>query len=357
MASAGHRRQILGDYDRIGVGVSAPRQGVVWVTVAFARAASEAPPPKPLSRPLADDAEEAITGAIAASQEVFADGAADRIVLARGDVFADALAAAPLVGDAGPVLFTWPGERRAELDPRVADEIDRALADDGLVYVVGGGRAVASDVERALGDAGHPVRRLAGHDRIDTALEIAGELERRGGEPETVVLAVATEWADAAVGGAWAASVGAPIVLTDGDRLDGRVAAYLAERDPASRWALGGTAALSETTVEAAGARRVAGADRSETSVVIARELWGCTASQPCPGFHIVRGDKGGGWARALAATAGSVEEGLPQLLVADPPPVSVLDYLRSVGGQGGRLTVDPDVGQSALETLERTYE
>ena len=109
--------------------------------------------------------------------------------------------------------------------------------------------------------------------------------------------------------------------------------------------------------MEAADAGRVAGADRSATSVAIARELWGCTATQPCPGFHLLRGDTPSGWARALAATAGSVEEGLPQLLVADPPPASVLDYLRSLGGQGGNLTAGPDIGPSTLETLERAYQ
>ncbi len=45
MASAGHRRNIMGDYNYVGVGVVRSESGQVWVTVRFARAPSAAPAP------------------------------------------------------------------------------------------------------------------------------------------------------------------------------------------------------------------------------------------------------------------------------------------------------------------------
>src|SRR5690606_31495636 len=72
------------------------------------------------------------------------DGAAPRVLLARDDAFADALAAAPLAGTDGCILFTGAGE--APLDPRVRAEIDRALAPGGTVVLLGGVHAVGDQV-------------------------------------------------------------------------------------------------------------------------------------------------------------------------------------------------------------------
>ncbi|MCJ7782046.1 MAG: CAP domain-containing protein [Acidimicrobiia bacterium] len=43
MASAGHRRNILGDYNYVGIGVSQSDSGQLWVTVIFMRKAAPAP--------------------------------------------------------------------------------------------------------------------------------------------------------------------------------------------------------------------------------------------------------------------------------------------------------------------------
>ena len=67
---------------------------------------------------------------------------AARVVLARDDAFADALAGASLVGRDGCVLFTEGGPD-AQLDPAVLAEIDRVLGDGGEVHVLGG---VAADL-------------------------------------------------------------------------------------------------------------------------------------------------------------------------------------------------------------------
>ncbi len=45
MASSGHRRNILGDYNYVGIGVSQSDSGQLWVTVIFMRKGAPAPPP------------------------------------------------------------------------------------------------------------------------------------------------------------------------------------------------------------------------------------------------------------------------------------------------------------------------
>ncbi|MEA3511340.1 MAG: CAP domain-containing protein [Actinomycetota bacterium] len=45
MASAGHRRNILGDYNYVGIGVSQSDSGQLWVTVIFMRKGAPAPTP------------------------------------------------------------------------------------------------------------------------------------------------------------------------------------------------------------------------------------------------------------------------------------------------------------------------
>ncbi len=51
MNSAGHRDNILGDWDRIGVGVTHSDQGYMFVTVVFMKLAQPQPAPAPTSAP------------------------------------------------------------------------------------------------------------------------------------------------------------------------------------------------------------------------------------------------------------------------------------------------------------------
>ena len=99
--------------------------------------------------------------------------AADAVVLARGDLFPDALAGGPLAAHAeGPLLLTPPDG----LHPATAQEIDRVLAPGGLVYLLGGTSALSTTVEQQLIAAGYQTKRLAGSNRYNTSIAIADEL-------------------------------------------------------------------------------------------------------------------------------------------------------------------------------------
>lgn len=322
MDSDGHRRNILmGEANRVGVGVDVTDDGVMYVTVVFMAAAGH-------------QAQAPIDEAVSVARDLF-DGDADHVVLARSEIFADALGGTALAGDSAPVLFT-PGPRGHDPDPvlhpRTRAAIDRALGGSGRVYLLGGTSAVSPAAERELAGAGYDVQRLAGATRVETAVEVAEEIVRRHGQPDEVLIARADAWPDAVSGGAYAARTASPVLVTGSGRLHGRVAQFLDRHDPDTRWALGGTAALAPSTVAAAGADRVAGAERTATAVSIARRLWGRTAASAEDRYTVAPSHGATAWAAALALAPWSAAHDGPELLVGDRVPASVRDYLGSLG-------------------------
>lgn len=327
MGSPNHRANILGPYTRVGVGAHVTSAETMWVTVVFARY------PQPLHSGVVDEA-------VAVSRRMFTGaGTASAVVLARAEVFADALGGAALAGATAPVLFT-PGPSEANRDPvlhpTTAAEIDRVLGGHGTVYLLGGASALSGAVERELAGAGYRVRRLAGASRVETAVAVAEEVLARHGPSDEVLLARADDWADAVSGGAYAAAAGSPVLLTDRHELHPAVARFLAEHDPDRRWALGGVAALDARVVGAAAAHRVAGADRTATAVAVAEQLWGRVRMADGDRFALMPADAADGWAAALAFAPWSAANDAPQLLVDDPLSPSVVAYLAGLGVLGG---------------------
>lgn len=246
---------------------------------------------------------------------------ATHAVLARVDVFADALAAAPLSGT-GPLLFT----DSDQLDPAVADELTRVLSPGGTVYLLGGESALTATVEQAVADLGLVPARLAGPSRVETALEVADTLTDAD-PPEQVLLARAyglednptAAWADALTGGAYGAATGTPILLTPTETLHPAVVTWLADHADPSVVVLGGEAAVSPDAVASiVGAERVAGPDRAATATEIAARLWGPLATG---GFAVTNGYRDDGWTYGLAGAGLAADRGAPLLLTNDTVP------------------------------------
>lgn len=334
MNSASHRANIMGDYNLVGAGVRIAPSGKLWVTVNFMKA----PPDQAVAGQVRE--------AVGVSQRLFAGGRqAAYAVLGRSDVFADALGGTALAADQGPILLT-PGPRQVDPDPvlhpAVRRELDRALGGRGLVYLLGGTGAVSARVEAELRHDGYEVRRLAGASRVDTAVAVAREVVARFGAPTEVLIARADQWADAVTGGAYAASRRSPVLLSDRDRLPASVAGFLSQYRPARRWALGGSAALSDGVVATAGAARVAGADRAGTAVAVAQRLWGKTRAA-AGDRYVSAPSEGTGWAYALAYAPWAAVHRSPQLLVTPSSvPPAVEQYLEQLG-YGGSVQGDID--------------
>lgn len=136
---------------------------------------------------------------------------ADTVVLVSGEVWPDALSAAPLARAYGaPVVVT----RTKSLSASARDEIARLKARN--VVIVGGPNSVSLGVQSAVSAMGVSVSRVYGSDRYRTAEAVALQLASfQGGRLSegSVIVASGESFADALVSSAVAARRGWPILL------------------------------------------------------------------------------------------------------------------------------------------------
>lgn len=206
------------------------------------------------------------------SRTAYPDGA-DTVLLARSDNYADALAGAPLAGQLGaPLLLT----SKDGLSPEARDEIRRLGASTAVL--LGSEGALSTAVARDVSALGLKVERLAGDTRFDTAATVAAELsdasrvylvEGQNSEPSR-------GWPDAVALSSLAARTGTPVLLTTRDALPADTAAALKRLDPDELVVVGGTTAVSDAVMAAAGAAagvtptRIFGQTRYDTSAKLA---------------------------------------------------------------------------------------
>ncbi len=273
----------------------------------------------PLPTTRAEGADRYATAA-AVSRSTFPTGSAS-LVVASGENWPDALAAAPLARKVGaPLLLT-----HATALPYVTrDEIRRLFGGAGsvTVYIVGGTGAVSDVVGEQIvtAAAGHTVnlRRLAGADRYETAAEVAVEL---ASSETTAVIASGDTWPDALCAGPLAAAADWPILLV---HATGAPPAATTGAVAGMHHALvvGGSGAVSEATVDAlltsmapsSDSTRIAGVDRQDTSRRVAD--WGASAG-------ILTGSAldvatGASFPDGLTAGPAGAQRDCPVLLVSD---------------------------------------
>jgi putative cell wall-binding protein len=279
----------------------------------------------------------------------FPSGASTAIV-ASGDSFADALAAAYPAGRLqAPVLLT----RRDDVPAATLD----ALRQLGVssVKIVGGRDVVGDAAAGALSAQGITVTRAAGIDRWATAASAAAV---DGGTParvDTVLLASGEQPADALVAGPVAFVAGMPMLLTNRDALPAATADALRTLAPRRVVVLGGTSAVTAAVASAAGAAagagvvvdRVAGADRYATATALAdfeRASLGWTSSD----VVLARGDA---FSDALAGAPLAGVRRAPILLT---PPRSLAPVTATWLGAHGPLTVTSLGLDGAISPLVR---
>ncbi|MEN3272214.1 MAG: hypothetical protein V7636_975 [Actinomycetota bacterium] len=157
------------------------------------------------------------------------------------------------------------------------------------------------------------VTRVAGDDRVATAVASSRNAWSKGASATGVTVANDRSFADALTGVPLAARVGGPLLLTSRDALDRRVADEIRRvlKPGSTVYVLGGSAALADGTVKAIAAlgfhvTRVAGANRFETAAMIAEQL---KAPQ------VILEATGTTFADALAAGAAAAQIGAAVLL------------------------------------------
>ena len=233
---------------------------------------------------------------------------ADAVVLARSDTYPDALVGAPFAAlKNAPLLYS----SGAALPASTAAEITRVLAPGKTVYLLGGISAIPATVATQLTGMGYVVSRVSGSDRYATAVAVADAM----GDPSTVFLATAANYADALAAGPAAAHATGAILLTDGTSMAPATTAYLAAH-PGTTYAVGGPAATADPSASA-----ISGTDRYATAALVAQQFF---ATPTTVGLA-----SGVTFADALPAAAYLARVGGP-LLLTDPNalPSTVSTYL-----------------------------
>lgn len=236
---------------------------------------------------------------VALSQAAFpTPGSAGAVVLARGDVFADALAGIPLAKyKNAPLLLTPGGASISTLDKNVESELLRVLPKDKnhTVFILGGTSAVPQAVEDQISNVlGYNVVRLSGSSRYDTALAIAQD-PRALNNPAHIVVARGDDFADALAAGPYAANaltdkgVPAAIVLSNGPSTSAsldpatkayvvaKLAAYQPETLVPTVTAIGGGATAATNSLPGdvkGGYDSIQGNTRYETAADVASRGW-----------------------------------------------------------------------------------
>jgi 5'-nucleotidase / UDP-sugar diphosphatase len=162
------------------------------------------------------------------------------------------------------------------------------------------------------------VERLAGNDRVGTAIAISTEAYEMAA---TVVIARADEYADALSGAPLATRLGAPLLLTSRDGLLPAVQAELERLGTTQAVLLGGTAALSEAVAQDLTAmgitpRRVSGPNRFATAAAVAAQLAGEDTGGTVFVVKGIDADPGRGWPDAVSAAPYAAFRAAPILLV-----------------------------------------
>ncbi len=213
------------------------------------------------------------TGAVISSATF--PGRVQRVFVASGENFPDALAAGPIAAKAEAPLLLVP--RFGAVPESVADELRRLEPDQ--IVVVGGDPSVSGAMEAALAEfASNPVSptmRIQGQNRFETARLLA---ESAGfSQPEFVWVVSGLGFADALSVGSAAAARGEPLLLVPGTStsVDQETLDLISQLDPDRIKIAGSNATVSSgiaaqlSTIKPVD--RHGGSDRFETSWLIAQ--------------------------------------------------------------------------------------
>lgn len=251
------------------------------------------------------------------SAATFAPGVQTAYVATQGN-FPDALTGGPAAAlDGGPILLTG----RDALPQATATELARLQPE--RIVVLGGTGAVSEAVANDL--ANHAttgqVERLSGPNRFDTAAAVS---EARF-DPGTDVAFVATgeQFPDALAGGASAARLAGPVLLTSQGGLPEATADELDRLQPGRIVVLGGSSAVSDAVLDDLDdftdgeVTRRSGGNRFDTAASIAG-----TFAPPLPTVYVATGSN---FPDALAGVPAAGQRRGPVLLV---PGTSVPDAI-----------------------------
>ena len=228
------------------------------------------PEPKPEPKPETDrtSGKDRIETGIEVSKKYF--DKSKIVIIADEKDFPDSMTASVLSKILrAPILLT----NTNKLDPRVEAEIKRLGAED--VIIVGGVNSISEKVAKELANYDKDtVERLAGKDRYETSAEVARRVVGLTGQKGYAVIASGEIFADALTIGAFAAREEYPILLVKKNEIPESINKAFKELGIKNVYLAGGVNTVSEKVAKDLPGliERIAGEDRFETAVKIAKE-------------------------------------------------------------------------------------
>ncbi|MEH6992958.1 cell wall-binding repeat-containing protein [Neobacillus drentensis] len=269
----------------------------------------------------------------------------DVVVLARGDLYADALAGVPLAAkyDA-PLLLT----NHNYLNAATKEEITRLGAKK--VYILGGDGAILPAVEKQIKDSGVEVVRLSGETRYDTAAAIAKEVAPNGSDK--VVVVNGENYPDALSVASFAGAEGLPIVLANSSKsLPAATKKAIDSLGSKESLVVGGKEVITEAAASTLPkVTRLGGATRFDTNIAVAKHFG--TDS------NVVYVATGYNFPDSLAGAALAAKDKAGIVLVSSTLPEAAKAYLSSldlveVNVFGGEDVVSPAVVSEISKLLK----
>lgn len=203
------------------------------------------------------------------------DGSLDHVIVTSGTNFPDALAGGALTSvKNGTIVLV--NERNSVMDAATTD-IARMLKPDGKVLILGSDTVVSDKMSQKLKDKNISTERIYGKSRVETAIEVAKEVNP---ESKEVFLVDGYNFADALSVAPVSAKLNQPILMTrTQDKLPESVLNYLDESSIEKITIIGGTLAVGspiEEYLKAHGYKvnRISGDKRTETSLAVAKAYY-----------------------------------------------------------------------------------
>lgn len=201
------------------------------------------------------------------------------VILASGDIYADALVANGLVGLKNqPLVLNGVNK----LDATVAQYLKDVKAEK--VTIIGGNSAISASVQNELEKMGLKTERISGTNRYETSVKVLQHFLKNNkstveGDVEKVFLASGENFADALVASVPAAMYARPILLTAKNNLPMVVKDAIENKDYAIKevTVVGGTGAVSEhaySQITVSNVQRLKGSNRQLTAMAVANEYF-----------------------------------------------------------------------------------
>ncbi|MDU4670598.1 MAG: cell wall-binding repeat-containing protein [Finegoldia magna] len=213
--------------------------------------------------------ENRVQTAIEVSKKMFKEGT-NKVVLANQNNYSDVLTAAPFAKANNASLLYVSSD---SISKEVMSEIARLKAKE--ITIIGGEKSVDEGLEKELEKRNFKVNRLSGADRYKTSAQIAAKLI--DGKTTTLEIASGENYADALSLNNAAEKDKAPILLVRVNAIDKSVEDVIKSSKASLINIAGGEKSVSESTkanikkISNATVNRMGGADRYETSILLAK--------------------------------------------------------------------------------------